>query len=87
MTKSKKAHVSSYIAQYPIQSKALFTLYSLADLFNRRPSRLLWEVFSDAAISRRLLVYKYSSLSICRRVKKNLLKVLHGSTGFEPGYS
>ena len=41
-------------------------LYSLADLFNRRPSWLLWEAFSHAAILRRLLVHKYSSLSIAR---------------------
>ena len=49
---SKKINVSSYIAC--IQSKGLligFTFYSLADLFNWRPSQLLWETYSHAAIN------------------------------------
>ena len=29
------------------------TFYSLADLLNRTPSRLLWEVFNEAAINAR----------------------------------
>ena len=44
-----------------------FTLYSLADLLNRTPSRLLREAFSNAAInSQRLLVHMYSPLSVSR---------------------
>ena len=44
-----------------------FTLYSLADLFNHTPSRLLWEAFSHAAISSRIIfVHIYSSLSRAR---------------------
>ena len=38
-----------------------FTLYSLADLFNRTPSLFLWEAFSHTTINlRRLIVHKYS---------------------------
>ena len=75
-----------------------FTLYSLADLFNRTPSRPLWEAFSHVTInSQKLLVHIHSSLSIARysftqlseleqcRVKKNLSMVSQSSTGFEHG--
>ena len=41
-----------------------FTRYSLADLFNQTPSRLLWEVSCHAAINaQRLFVCKHSPLS------------------------
>ena len=51
----------------PQDCSKCFTLYSLADLFYQKPSRLLWEAFSHAAInSQRLLVHIYSPLSIAR---------------------
>ena len=44
-----------------------FTLYSLADLFNRPPSQFLWKVSSHATIKARMLfVHKYPLLYIAR---------------------
>ena len=65
------SYISIYsISQYPIVdqdcSKRL-TLYSLANMFNGTPFRLLWEAPSDAAIkARRQFVHKYPSLSTTR---------------------
>ena len=60
----------SYTAQYPVfrigQSSTL-QFYFLTDLFNREPSRLLWEASSHAAIiARRSFVAIYQPLSIAR---------------------
>ena len=76
-----------------------FSLYSLADIFNRIPSRLFWETYSHAAINvLRIFVHKYPPVSIARcsfillgkleqcRVNTSP-NVLRGSTGFEPGFS
>ena len=42
-----------------------FTLYSPADLFNRTPSRFLWDVLRHAEINaRREFVHNYPQLSI-----------------------
>ena len=43
-----------------------FTLYSLADLYNQTPYRLLWEAFSHVEINARRHSHKYSPLSIAR---------------------
>ena len=44
-----------------------FTSYSLADVFNLTPSRLLWETSSHAAVNaQRLFIYKYPPMSIAR---------------------
>ena len=54
--------MSSYIAQYSIIKR--HTLHCLADQFNRKPSRLLWEeTMIDA---RRIFLHKYPLLSAGR---------------------
>ena len=62
-----KVKVTSYIVQYPNHQDCSkrCTRYSLAELFNRTPSRLLWETSSHAAINaRRVSGHKYPLLSI-----------------------
>jgi len=60
--------VSFYIAQLPDwDCSKHFTSYFLADLFNRKRSRFLWEASSHAATNtRRLFVHTYPPLSIDR---------------------
>ena len=57
-----------YIAvSIPQDCSKHFSLYSLADLFNGTPSRLLWGEPSDAATNaRKLFVHKYPPLPIAR---------------------
>ena len=42
-------------ASIPEECSKYFTLYSLPDLFNQTPSRLLWEAFSHTAVNMRIL--------------------------------
>ena len=77
-------------------SKLCYNWY--ADLFNRTPSRLLWEAFSHSAITARILfvyidkplfVFKYSftqQSELWQCMLKRLPKVLHGTTGFQSRY-
>ena len=61
--KRKGKSLNSAVSNFQDCSKR-FTLYSLADLFNRTPFRLLGAAASHAAINtRRLFVHKYVPLS------------------------
>ena len=65
-----------------------FTLHPLADLFIPRPSQLLWEVFSHAAIAaRRLFVHisttvcidRYSFIQLSELWQRGVIKLAKGS--------
>ena len=61
ITAGKKVEVSVLYRAVsgPQDCSKHFTFNSLADMFNRKPSQLLWETFSHATInSRRLVVHK-----------------------------
>ena len=72
-----KVKVRSYIARYPI----------LADLFIPRPSQLIWETFSHAAIARKLFVHisttvciaRYSFIQLCELWRRVVIKLAKGS--------
>ena len=48
-----------------IRSKS-FTLHTLSDLFIPRPSKLIWEAFSHAAIARSLFVHMSTTVCMAR---------------------
>ena len=65
----KIVKVSSYIAQYPFIRTAQSALHftSLADLFNKTPSQLLWEASSHVLkLMSEVCSYTYPPLSIAR---------------------
>ena len=65
--KSKRKFL--YIAvSRPQDCSKHFTLYSLADLFNRTPSQLLREASSHAAIKARMLIVQIST-TVCSQVR------------------
>ena len=64
LTASRGEGEFSYSAKSSQDCLKRFTFYSLADLFNRTPSRLLWESSSHAAVNApRLFVHKHPPLS------------------------
>ena len=70
----------------------VFTVYSRTDLFNRTPSRLLWEASSHVTINAQRYSYINITLSIARYSFIQLRKleqctVLHRSRGFKSGLS
>ena len=64
-----------------------FTFHPLADLFIPRPSQLLWEAFSHAAIARRLFVHisttvciaRYSFIQLSELWQRGVIKLAKGS--------
>ena len=74
--------VSSYIARYPVCRTPLSALH-----FIPRPSQLLWEAFSHAAIARILFVHisntvciaRYSFIQLSELWQRRVIKLAKGS--------
>ena len=84
-----KVKVCSYIARYPVHRTAQSALHFTPwHLFIPRPSQLLWEVFSHAAIAaRRLFVHisttvciaRYSFIQLSELWQRGVIKLAKGS--------